>query len=316
MIRHRQYNKKDEPLPNSPSAAGNPAQPIRWRTSPLQPAIRLILSAAVTFGAAQLALWAPDLRAADGQAAPAPETPAKDPSIAVAVLPFTTSAPDDHFKPLVDAMGEMLMAHLSQYQNLKLVERVDLDKVLKEQALGPLQKPDDQARFGKLLKTQYVIVGGVTVDGKELQINLRAVEVNTARIAGASSGACSSNTVMESLGKTGEKLIHEMNLKLPELPENRVDTSADANLHYMRGLGFYFAQMPEHATSQFMQALAIDPEHAKARWWNAQVYFEGQEYGHARVELEKFLHDHAKHPDAARAKALLARCESPKPSGK
>jgi TolB-like protein len=231
MIRHRQYNnKKDELLPYHPTTAGNPGRPTRSTTAPLPPAIRLILCAAVAFGAAQLALWAPDLRAADGQAAPAPETPAKAQSIVLAVLPFTASAPDDHFKPLVDAMGDMLAVHLSRHPTLRLVERVDLDKVLKEQALGPLQKPDDQARVGKLLKAQYVIVGGVTVDGKELQINLRAVEVNTARIAGASSVACSSNTVLESLGKIGEKLIHEMDLKLPDLPENRVDKIGRAHV--------------------------------------------------------------------------------------
>ena len=275
-----------------------------------------IRAAAIVFATVTLVFAPRAMPAAESASVAAAKVDDKHRSIALAVFPLTASAPDDHFKPLVDGIAEMLMAHLARYPNLKLVERVELDKILKEQALGLLEKPDEQVKLGKMLKAQYVIVGGVVVDGKKLIINVRALEVGTARVAGAAKGTCSGDAILETLGKIGDKLIQEMSLDLPALPKNRVDPIAGASLHFMRGLGFYFAQMPEHATAQFMQTLAIEPGHAGARWWNAQVYFEGKEYAHARVELTRFLHDHAEHPDAARAKDLLARCEPSTSSGK
>ena len=267
----------------------------------------------IVLAASAIALLQLSARAAEEQAAPAAAADTNGHSIVVAVLPLALSAPDEHLQPLVDAMGDMLVVHLSHHPKLKLVDRGELDRLLSEQSLAALvRQPSEQARFGKLLGAEWVIVGGVTVTGKQLITSLRLVEVTTARIAGATSGKSSAEAIMELVAKAGDDLMNKMDLDLGELPESRVDTSADANQQFMRGLGFYFGQMPEHASAHFMQALATDPTHAEARWWNARVYFEGKEYAHAQVELAKFLRDHAASAHAARAKEMLSQCKQAK----
>ncbi len=68
--------------------------------------------------------------------------------------------------------------------------------------------------------------------------------------------------------------------------------------------------MPEHATAQFMKTLAVDPGHARARFWAAMTFLDQREYGHAKIELARFLETFGQDSLAPRAKELLKQCEA------
>ena len=48
------------------------------------------------------------------------------------------------------------------------------------------------------------------------------------------------------------------------MTQEQIDQSPQANLHFMQALGYYYAGMPEQATTEFLKTLAIDPAHAEA----------------------------------------------------
>ena len=115
---------------------------------------------------------------------------------------------------------------------------------------------------------------------------------------------------MEPLDKLARELAGDLNLKLPELTPQQIDKSPEANLHFMRGLGYYYAKMPDEAVVEFMKVLAIDPSHARARYWNGMAYFDQGEFDHAKLEFARFLKQFGGHALAPRAKDLLGQCEA------
>jgi tetratricopeptide (TPR) repeat protein len=127
-------------------------------------------------------------------------------------------------------------------------------------------------------------------------------------VARSARAATKADRLIEAVEKLSRELAEGLSLKLPELTQEQIDKSPEANLHFMRGLGHYFANMPDHAIACFMKALASDPAHARARFWNGKTYLDQGEHEHARIELDRFLKQFPKHELAPQAKAMAAKC--------
>ena len=106
------------------------------------------------------------------------------------------------------------------------------------------------------------------------------------------------------------KLAEGLDVKLPELTPQQIDRSPECSLHFMRGLGYYYAEMYEYAATEFLKALAIDPNYAPARFYNGMSYFDQAEYEHARIEFDRFVKRFEDHPLAERAGRMLRQCEA------
>lgn len=80
-------------------------------------------------------------------------------------------------------MGE-LMLNLSKFNNIELIEREKLAKVLDEMKLVQLGFADEKtaAQVGKMLQAQVVIVGEVAEAGDKFVINARIVDVESAKV--------------------------------------------------------------------------------------------------------------------------------------
>jgi len=80
-------------------------------------------------------------------------------------------------------MGE-LMINLSKFNNIELIEREKLAKVLDEMKLVQLGFADEKtaAQVGKMLQAQVVIVGEVNEAADKFVINARVVDVESAKV--------------------------------------------------------------------------------------------------------------------------------------
>ncbi|MCX7958040.1 MAG: FlgO family outer membrane protein [Deltaproteobacteria bacterium] len=80
-------------------------------------------------------------------------------------------------------MGE-LMINLSKFNNIELIEREKLAKILDEMKLAQLGFADEKtaAQVGKMLQAQVVIVGEVAEAGDKFVINSRIVDVESAKV--------------------------------------------------------------------------------------------------------------------------------------
>ena len=96
----------------------------------------------------------------DLPALPASVTAAAKPSISVAVLDFVDKGPSVELANLRTALAEMLAGDLSQYDGLRVAERVRVEQVLSERNLR--QGFTDQAatvQVGKALAAEYLVTG-------------------------------------------------------------------------------------------------------------------------------------------------------------
>lgn len=255
----------------------------------------------------------PATRAAAPATAPSPPgRPSLQEKTAVAPLAFVAADPQARYAPLADAIGDMLASRLSRVHRLALVERRAIARVLAEQKLSLALTSAEQVRVGRLVGATLVMTGSVTAVGERLRIVAHLTEVETSRVAQSAQVETEPARISEAIEELAGSLARDLRLELPRLQPGEVDAAPDANLHYMRALSLRLAGMPDEAIAQFMAALALDPRHAPARYWNAVTYFDQGEREHARIELERFLKDFDKDDRAAAARRLLEQCQ-PKP---
>jgi TolB-like protein len=233
------------------------------------------------------------------------------PPITVAALPFHEASAKETYAPLAEAIGDMVVVRLSAAEGLVFVNRSAIDKVLKEHESSLLMSQADRIRLGRIVGAKFVLTGSVTTVGDEFQVNAHLLDVSTARVARSAKATARSDRLTEPIDKLAQELVGELNLKLPELTPEQIDKSPEANLHFLRGLGYYFAKLPDDAIVEFMKVLAIDPFHARARFWNGMAYFDQGEYEHAKLEFARFLKQSGQHALAPRARDLLGQCEAP-----
>lgn len=102
----------------------------------------------------------------------------------VAVVDFenhTGSAQNDNLKR---GISESLMSKLSQRPELTLVERSQLDKAIKELGFSQsVYANASQAKeIGKMINADYLVTGNVIKAGNRFEINVRMIEVETAKV--------------------------------------------------------------------------------------------------------------------------------------
>jgi TolB-like protein len=232
------------------------------------------------------------------------------PPITVATLPFCQASAKEPYAPLAEAISDMVTVRLSAVQGIAIVDRAAIDKVLSEQKFSLSTSEADRARLGKIIGAKFLLTGSVTPVGDEFQINVHLMDVATARVVRSAKVTARSDRLVEPIDKLVRDLMGGLKLDIPELTPKQIDKSPAANLHFMRGLGYSFAKMPDEAIVEFMKVLAIEPFHARARFWNGMAYFDLGEYDHAKIEFARFLKQFGGHSLAPRAKEMLDRCDA------
>lgn len=237
------------------------------------------------------------------------DEPSRHRTTAVAVIPLTNASDDQRLTPIAEAIADMLIVQLSRVDSLVLVERTEIERVLREQALTKLTKDDQPLRLGKAVGAQFVLSGSVLeVDG-ELLITEHLIDIASTRVMKSHTVRTRPDRLDRAVARLSGDLTRDLDLELPELTDEQIDKTPEANLLFMRGLGLHFARMPDQAIVCFLMTLAIDPQHARARFWCGIAYAEAGETEHARIELTRFLKQFPQHPLTPRAKQWLAESD-------
>src|SRR5437763_10687612 len=123
---------------------------------------------------ATLAAW-PAL----GQPAPAPA--ASQQTLAIAEVKARGNVdPDD-----ADEMNDALTAQLVGDGRVRVVERQQIAKVMKEQALSQsgVMSDEVQVKLAQLVGARWIVVGSVGTKGRSLVLSLRALDSSTGQVA-------------------------------------------------------------------------------------------------------------------------------------
>lgn len=106
----------------------------------------------------------------------------------IVVLPFRNLSQQPADNWLSESFSESLMMGLSQSPGLRLIERSEIQAVLKEQALmqSVLADPAQAPQLGQLMGAEYIVVGHFQRIESQLQAQVRLVNVSTGEVASAS----------------------------------------------------------------------------------------------------------------------------------
>lgn len=165
------------------------------------------------------------------------------------------------------AVSAMLVTEFSSREGIQVVERAQLNDLLREQDLSLSGRIDeaDAIAVGKMLGAQYVLHGQVTSIADNLRMDIRAVDVETSEIV----------TVMKKSDKTSELFAvvvdladqfgEQLNLVPPSRRPPAESIPVKATIEFSRGVDFEDRGEIERAIEHYEATLEIYPNHRDAR---------------------------------------------------
>lgn len=165
------------------------------------------------------------------------------------------------------AISAMLVTEFSGREGMRIVERAQLNDLLREQDLnlsGRIEEAD-AIEVGKMLGVQYVLHGQVTSIADNLRMDIRAVDVETSEIV----------TVMKKSDRTGELFAvvvgladefgEALNLVPPSERAEMESIPVPATIEFSRAVDFEDRGETDRAIEHYEATLEIYPNHRDAR---------------------------------------------------
>jgi len=149
----------------------------------------------------------------------------------VAVLGFKNLRPDAATDWVGAATAETLATKLTAVRALLVVDRQQVDKLLKEQQFqaSDLGDATRSAEMGRLLGAQSLVVGSFVSAGGKVQFNVRVVDVATGEVLSAASLTGAESEIMELPLRLGDAVIESLQRKVVVVQgEKKVEERASA----------------------------------------------------------------------------------------
>ncbi|MDL2343459.1 CsgG/HfaB family protein [Deinococcus sp. MIMF12] len=195
-------------------------------------------------------------------------TLAQSTTLGVVYLNSNTPNPDAAW--ISRGLADMLTTDLSKIGRLTVVQREQLDKVLKEQALGAsgAVDPGKAAQLGKVLGVQTLLTGSYAAIGRNVRVDLQLVNTSTGRVEGGVTAEGSIDSiftlekqlvlaVLNKLGITPSPAEMQTILQ----PETLNNQAVILNYQALSLL----QKDPKAAAAALQQAVTLDPTYASAQ---------------------------------------------------
>jgi tetratricopeptide (TPR) repeat protein len=197
---------------------------------------------------------------------------APDPAT-VGVFPFRYEGADPNWEPLALALPEMLSTDLAVTGRLQVLERLHVQALLDELALGASGRVDQQtaARSGRLLGSGNIVQGTVRVPNDAL-VGVDAAVVEVGRAGDPQVDPLTAEDAMERVFTLEKQLaldLHsELGIQLTPAERERINErqteSVQALLEFGRGIAAENAGDYTQARQHFAAAANLDPGFAMA----------------------------------------------------
>ncbi len=185
----------------------------------------------------------------------------------LAVLYFVNMLEDPRWNSVSKGLAEMMITDFAQVDELKVIERVHLQKLLEEIELGMagLANEETAPRMGKLLRAKNLVNGSFMVRaGRNITINSNLIDVPDKDRSGIGEFEGDINELLDLEKKIVFSTLKNLNIKLSnddtrKIRENTTKSIA-AFLAYCNGLDNYDQGSLQAALSNFQEAIKLDPK--------------------------------------------------------
>ena len=205
-----------------------------------------------------------------------PEPPTQPPDFrtrqTVAVLDFESSSPvaTPRSSWLGLWLADRVIAQFDSDDPLVLVDRRELDAILREQTLGSSALTEARARIqlGKSLGAQSLILGSFMEIGSQIRLDASVVDVETGLVAQSASATGEVERVRELAAQLARSLTRDLPLRLNQKTARATGADAgdvlEAEAHYAAGRAAERRGEIEAAIDAYQQALELAPTHRLA----------------------------------------------------
>jgi len=143
---------------------------------------------------------------------PAPMPPSK--RISIAVIQFKTLNKKAQDISLGELISETFTSALVNSNNFKIIEREQLDKVVKEMEMTQTGfiETTDAVEIGKMLHADAIITGSVALLNNQIQLNARIIEIESAFVISAESATTQYS--LDKINQTINTIVNNLSHKL------------------------------------------------------------------------------------------------------
>jgi TolB-like protein len=235
-----------------------------------------------TLSLAFIALAATSASAQQGQA-PAPASAAavvpaqQNSKPGIAVLDFdlglTMGQPHDDYEALRRGLASLTITELSANQNIRVVERTQLQQLLQEQNLGREGRLDNQtmARIGRIIGARYMVTGTFFDNRGSVRVDARIFNVETSEILRTQSVRGRMDALYDLVPALAQQLMHDANLPplehaaAQEFRQQNPAPPTQAVMAYSRAVLYADRGDTQRAVEQYKSALTAFPQYTQAR---------------------------------------------------
>lgn len=199
----------------------------------------------------------------------------------IAVIPFENLSKVPEIEWIGSGIAETVATDLKKAKDLRVIERVQLKKVMEELKIKLLTENDTKsaAEAGKLAGADQVVIGGFQRSGTKLRITARLVDVNSSEVLNTFKVTGEYGNLFELQDQIVARILENFGIPMSEKMKKDIEKaetkSLEAYEHYVRGRDYYLffsAENYELALEEFKKALEIDNGYALAWSGLSQVY--------------------------------------------
>ncbi len=143
---------------------------------------------------------------------PPPAAPTKN--ISIAVIRFKTLNKEAQDISLGELVSETFTSALVNSRNFKIIEREQLDKLVKEMEMGQTGfiETTDAVEIGKMLQADAIITGSVALLGGQIQLNARIIEIESAYVISADTKT--TTYTLKNINRIAQEIVAKLARKL------------------------------------------------------------------------------------------------------
>ena len=196
----------------------------------------------------------------------------KIPALTFAVLPFAVAATDTLLQPLSFGLADLLIGDLAKSPELRLVERLQTNAMLRELSLvdAGVTDPAQAPRVGKLVGARRILIGDVARgNGGTVRLAARVVDVVGASVQDIVSAEAPIDRVIDAEKELALLILERLGIRLTPAQRARVEqrqtTQLAALVAYGRGVQAEAKGDAAGASAAFEEASRLDAAFAAAR---------------------------------------------------
>ena len=183
-------------------------------------------------------------------------------TISIAVLPFENRSGDEKDKYIADGITDDIINRLTIISKLRVTNRKNSEKFQ-----GQMVPIDDVA---KDLEVKILITGSVERHGNQIAVRAHMIDETNTYLWGNTFQRTTENIVAVQ-SEIALMIAEQLKIQLNDLEKARLNISATKNAtaydYYLRGRSLYYKYRPtanDSAIAEFKQAIALDPNYARA----------------------------------------------------